>query len=202
MERVHRQRHQVYKNNDFAIRSLNSLVREAKQHASDRVDGNDETASIHLPMHDVTERLMDSLQQMHHQLQNLMMAKMGTDARHVITAERARQASMEKARLEAKLNKKVDDDVVERVYIAKHLSEIGNEHGADELELLNEYRERYAAILGELLVAKDKLVDLEKGLKDAVPDPEFRNRISEELEELNDFDFGDRPRRTRRSSEW
>jgi hypothetical protein len=204
MERVHRQRHQVYKDNEFAIRSLNSLVKDAKQRACERVNGetSDEN-SIHLPLHNVTERLMESLQQMHHQLQNLLIQKLGSDARHVITAERARQASVEKARLEAK-SKGCNENPVKHAYIAKHLSEIGQEHDEDELKFLNEYRERYASIMAELLIAKDELVRLEKGLRDRAPEEELRRRINEELDDLDDFNFDGKKStlRSRRSSEW
>jgi Ion channel len=204
MEKMHRQRHQVYKENDFEIRSLYSLVKDAKQRECERVinEENSDDSTVHLPLHHVTERLMESLQQMHHQLQNLLMQKLGSDARHVIAAERARQINREKS-CDIPIVKGTDDHL-EHAIIAKHLSEIGREHGADELELLNEYRETYASILAELLIAKDKLVEVEKGLRDRAPEGEWRRRISEELEELNDLNFDCRKTtwRTRRSSEW
>ena len=161
LQRFHRQKRQVYKTKDFKIQSLTSLVNIAKQRTSERLETDSSDVSVKLPIHDVTERVMESLQHMHHHLQNFMMQKLGSEARNVITAERSRQASAVKQRLEGK--KKEDDD---SRYIAKHLSEVGEVHGADELELLNEYRERYAAIVGELLVAKDRLLKLEVDLRD------------------------------------
>ena len=161
MRRVHHQKHQLYQQKDFEIQSLNSLVRNAKQKTcerlgTDRLGGtSDGNLLVKLPLHDITERIMDGLQQMHHQVQNLVMQKLGSDARNIITAERSRQASADMRRLEAKAKKEQYEG-----YIAPHLSEIGEVHGADELELLNEYRSRYATIVAELLVAKERLVDL------------------------------------------
>lgn len=191
MQRVRRQRHQVYKEKDFEIQSLNPLVKTAKERKCKRIeeDFSDESGMPILPIHIITERLMVGLQQMHHQLQNLMMQNLGPDARNLITAERARLAqSKEKQRLDAKMKEEVDK-CQDTQYIAPHLSEIGQVHGADELELLNEYRERYAAILAELLIAREKLLEVEKGLRDSVADEALRNRMSEEIEELSDVDF-------------
>jgi hypothetical protein len=200
MRRLHRQKHQVYKDKDFAIQSLTSLVKIAKQKTSERLETDTSDESVKLPIHDVTERVMESLQQMHHHLQNFMMPKLGSDARNVITAERQRQASAVKQQLDEKAKEGGDTE-----YIAKHLSEIGQEHGADELELLNEYRERYAAIMGELLVAKERLLKLEIGLRDTATDEGLRKRISEDIEELDDLDeshFSRGRQWKRRSSEW
>jgi hypothetical protein len=200
MQRLRRQKLQVYKQKDFKIQSLTSLVNLAKQRTSERLGTDSSDVSVKLPIHDVTERVMESLQQMHHHLQNFMMQKLGSEARNVITAERSRQPSTIKQRLEGK--KKEGDD---SGYIAKHLSEVGEMHGADELELLNEYRERYAAIMGELLVAKDRLLKLEVDLRDRAPDESLKRRLSEDIDELNDLDEGDYSRRgrwKRRSSEW
>ena len=66
--------------------------------------------------------------------------------------------------------------------IAEHLSEVGLNIG-DELELLNEYRERYADILANLLVVKERLVELEKGLQEQVNEP-LRRQLGEEISEL------------------
>ena len=200
VQRLHRQKRQVYKQKDFQIQSLTSLVNLAKQRTSERLETDSSDISVKLPIHDVTERVMESLQQMHHHLQNFMMQKLGSEARNVITAERSRQPSAIKQRLEEK--KKEGDD---SGYIAKHLSEVGEIHGADELELLNEYRERYASIMGELLVAKDRLLKLEVNLRDSAPDESLKKRLSEDIDELNDLDEADYSRRgrwKRRSSEW
>jgi hypothetical protein len=200
MQRLRRQKRQVYKQKDFKIQSLTSLVNLAKQRTSERLETDSSDVSVKLPIHDVTERVMESLQQMHHHLQNFMMQKLGSEARNVITAERSRQASGVKQRLEGKKKEGEDSG-----YIAKHLSEVGEIHGADELELLNEYRERYASIMGELLVAKDRLLKLEVDLRDRAPDESLKRRLSEDIDELNDLDEGDYSRRgrwKRRSSEW
>ena len=200
MQRFHRQKYQVYRKKDFQIQSLTSLVQLAKQRTSERLETDSSDVSVKLPIHDVTERVMESLQQMHLHLQNFMMQKLGTEARNVITAERSRQASSVKQRQEGK-NKEGDDGA----YIAKHLSEVGQINSADELELLNEYRERYASIMGELLVAKESLLKLETELRDRAPDESLRRKLSEDIEELNDLNEVDYSRRgqwKRRSSEW
>jgi hypothetical protein len=198
IRRIQRQKHQVYKAKDFEIQSLTSLVKMAKEKTQERleIDTSDE---VKLPIHDVAERVMESLQHMHHHLQNFMMQKLGADARNIITAERARQASTVK-QIEAKMKKPVEADHE----VPWHLSEIGQEHGRDELELLNEYRLQYAGIMGQLLVAKDKLLQLEVGLKNNAPDS-LKRTLNEDIEELNDLDEIDyaRSRRwKRRSSEF
>ena len=136
---------------------------------------------------------------MHHHLQNLMMQKLGSDARNVIAAERSRQTSVIRPRQEEEIKERDDAG-----YIAKHLSEVGEISGADELALLNEYRERYAGIMGELLVAKDRLLKLEIDLKDRSPNELLRRRLSEDIDELNDLNEVDYNKRQwkRRSSEW
>ena len=216
MQRVHRQKHQVYVQTGFEIRSLNSLVREAKQETAERLDLKQDNAAdetpLKLPFHDVTEHIMESVQQWHHQLQSLLVAHLGSDARHVIAAERARQASVLQKQGEEWAKREGGSDVEaqpkrsEDAYvIAPHLSEVGQTHGADELVLLNEYRKRYASILAQLLVAKDKLVEYEEGLVQSQPENEtLRHRIEEELEELcENLDFIPRDNwRKRRSSEW
>lgn len=196
MQRLHRQRHQVYKEKDFEIESLNSLVRQAKAKTLERADP-DILPETKLPIHDVPERLMESLQQMHHHLQNLLMQNLGSDARNVITAERHRQASVDKERL-----KRLEEGREEGSVMPGHLSEIGQVHGKDELELLNEYRKHYANIVAELLVAKERLLELENSLQDDAPSELWKRRISEDIEELKEspFDCNIRPWR-RRSSE-
>jgi hypothetical protein len=127
------------------------------------------------------------------------MQNLGSDARNVITAERSRQASVDKERLEKM--KRLEEGRTEDI-MPGHLSEIGMAHGKDELELLNEYRKHYATIVAELLVAKERLLELESSLQDSAPTELWKRRISEDIEELKDspFDCSVRPWR-RRSSE-
>jgi len=186
----------MYKAKDFEIQSLTSLVKMAKEKTQERLETDTSEPSVKLPIHDVAERVVESLQHMHHHLQNFMMQKLGTDAQHIITAERARHASTAN-KFEAQMKKLGDAE-----YVPSHLSEIGQEHGRDELELLNEYRLRYAGIMGELLVAKEKLLQLEVGLKNSAPDETLKRRISEDLEELNEIDDVQERRWKRRSSEF
>lgn len=198
--RIQRQKHQVYKAKDFEIQSLTSLVKIAKEKTQERLDTDVTSDEVKLPIHDVAERVMESLQHMHHHLQNFMMQKLGTDARNIITAERARQASTVK-QIETKMKKPGEPEQE----VPKHLSEIGQEHGRDELELLNEYRLRYAGIMGQLLVAKDKLLELEVGLKNSAANETLRRTLSEDIEELddlNEIDYARSQRRKRRSSEF
>jgi len=193
MRRIQHQKHQMYKAKDFEIQSLTSLVKIAKEKTQERLESDTSEQSVKLPI----ERVVESLQHMHHHLQNFMMQKLGTDAQHIITAERARQASTAK-QIEAQMKKPGDGEEV-----PLHLSDIGQAHGRDELELLNEYRLRYAGIMGELLVAKEKLLQLEEGLKDSAPDETLKKRISEDLDELNELnEIGYGRRWKRRSSEF
>jgi hypothetical protein len=188
MQRVHRRRTQVYQDKDFQIQSLTSLVKLAKQKTCERIEGDlSDTKSIHLPLHDLTERLMESLQQMHHHLQGLLMQKLGPDARNVIAAERARQDRAEKEELEKKVKTGAKEDRRSADHIATHLSDVGRD-GGDELELLNDYRQRYAAIMAELLVAKERLLQLEKGIEETVEETPWRRRISEDISELSGED--------------
>src|SRR5271170_8141856 len=143
MQRVHRKRHQVYEEKDFEIQSLNSLVKNAKQRTCDIISDT----PVHLPLHNLTERLADNLQSMHRHLQHLLENKLGPDARHIIAAERARQPH---ARVQG------ETAVRRHLSIPDHLRDIGN-NVADEVELLMEYRERYAVILADLLVVKERL---------------------------------------------
>jgi len=181
MRRLQRQKHQVYKAKDFEIQSLTSLVKIAKEKTQERLETGS-TDEVKLPIHDVAERVMESLQHMHHHLQNFMMQKLGTDARNIITAERARQASTVK-QIEAQRKKPGEPERE----VPLHLSDIGQEHGRDELELLNEYRLQYAGIMGQLLVAKDKLFQLEVDLKKNAEDETLKRTLSEDIEELNDL---------------
>jgi hypothetical protein len=203
MERFHRQRHQIYKEKDFEIQSLNSLVKTATAKTRERMDAEvliPDDSSVEMPIHDVPERLMEGLQQMHHHLQNLLMQKLGSDARNVIIAERSRQASVEKERLDERLKMKRLEEGKKDSLVAGHLSEIGQVHGADELELLNEYRKHYATIVAETLVAKERLLELEKTLRDRAPSEVWRRRISEDIEELREGNFDGRDGQWRRNS--
>ena len=205
MQRVHRKRHQVYLQKDFEIRSLNSLVKTAKARSLRKLGKETtENDSVRLPLHGLTERLTENLHHMHHHLQHLMAKKLGPDARHIIAAERAR---LQQARMAGDTLIPVPPPPVHHPHshhhhnhhhrhhhhhhhhhtsselIAEHLSQIGQFTG-DELELLNEYRERYAAILGDLLVVKDALVELEKQLQQRVDDSALREKLTEEISEL------------------
>jgi len=178
MQRVHRKRHQVYQEKDFEIQSLNSLIRQAKQRTNETAQ-----ADVELPLHGLAERLTVNLQQMHYHLQKLLSQKLGPDARHVIAAERARQSQAERARLGKDHHQWYHHHHHHHHAIAEHLSEIGLNIG-DELELLNEYRERYADILANLLVVKERLVELERGLQAQVDEP-LRRQLAEEISELS-----------------
>jgi hypothetical protein len=199
MQRVHRKRRSVYEDKDFEIVSLNSLIKLAKQKTCDRIEtglSDQDTKPVKLPLQDLTDRLTDSLQQMHHHLQSLLMQKLGPDARNVIAAERARQTRSEKEKMveTAKKLEHQKGDEVENM--ATTLGELGQDAG-DELELLNDYRERYAAMLAELLVAKDRLLQLEKGLEEHA-ETKLR-RLSEDISELSEEeDDRPKPRRRRR----
>ena len=185
MQRVYRRRHQVYEDKDFQIQSLNSLVKSAKQKACKKMDEDaSDTGSVKLPLHQFTERITESLEQMNHHLQTLLMQKLGPDARNVIAAERARQDRADKERLNKTVKKNCQqEDRRAADHIAKHLSEVGQD-SKDELELLNEYRERYAEILAELLVAKDRLIELEKTMQETA-DRRLSRRLSEDIAQLS-----------------
>lgn len=199
MQRVHRKKRSIYEEKDFEIVSLNSLIKLAKQKTNERIDtglSEKDMQPVKIPLQDLTDRLTDSLQQMHHHLQSLLMQKLGPDARNVIAAERARQTRSEKQKLEQtakKLEQKQGDEVEN---MATNLSELGQDAG-DELELLNDYRERYAAILAELLVAKDRLLELEKGLEERAND-KLRRSLDKDISELSGEDEGRRLARRRR----
>lgn len=209
MHGVNKRRNKVYKDKDFEIKSIESLVRIAKKNTKERIERSHSTAvpstavpssavpSVHLPLQELNDRLTDSLQQMHHHLQSLLMQKLGPDARNVIAAERARQTRTERERLAATATrgegKLANPDAVE--HMANTLGELGQDAG-DELELLNDYRVRYANILAELLVAKDRLLGLETGLERRTSDPALRRRLSKDIEILSsDEDEIDKRRR-------
>jgi hypothetical protein len=197
MQRVHRKKNLIYQDKDFEIQSLNSLVRQAKEATSERLtrtQTGDSIKSVHLPLHDLTEGLQNSLQQMHHHLQSLLMQKLGPDARNVIAAERARQTRSEKEKLKQGVGNKRDANG----NVVANVTEMGQD-GGDELELLNEYRERYATILAELMIAKERLVELEKGLQRRTKSDSLRRRLSDDIEELSEDD-GPSSRRRRASS--
>src|SRR5579862_2189544 len=196
MQRVHRKKNRIYQDKDFEIQSMTSLVKLAKEKTCERINTDkSDTKSIHLPMHDLTERLTESLEQMHHHLQILLMQKLGPEARNVIAAERARQTRAEREKLEQaekKIEKQIGSD---QENPAKTLAEVGQNPG-DELELLNEYREQYAAMLAELIVAKERLLTLEQRLVKRVGGKMGR-RLSDEISELSDEDVvkGEKQRR-------
>jgi len=196
MQRVHRKRNQVYEDKDFQIQSLNSLVKAAKEKRCDNFERVDTEAQepppVQLPIHHFTESLTDSLQEMHHQLQSLLMQKLGPDARNVIAAERARLNREERSKLEKTLSKRQGSQK-DSDYIAIHLSEVG-QNDKDELELLNEYRERYAEILAELLVARDRLIELDKTMQ-RTAGAKLARRLSEDLSEISGDEVGEHRRR-------
>jgi hypothetical protein len=175
MQRVHRIRHQVYEENDFEIQSMTSLVTAAKQKTCVSLR---EDSTVHLPLHSLTERVHENLRHMHHHLSKLLAQKLGPDARHIIAAERARQSLAEKSRFaESPIHRHHHE-----VEIAEHLSELGKNVG-DELELLVEYRELYAAVLADLLIVKENLVRIEKDLESQVDGP-LKKHLTNEIQQL------------------
>lgn len=200
MQQVIRRRNQVYEDKDFQIQSLNSLVRTAKRKACEKIhNDNADSKSVQLPLHEFTDRLSESLQQMNHHLQCLLMRKLGPDARNVIAAERARQFRLDKGRMGQAMKvdcKQPNEERRDADQIASHLSEVGQDN-KDELELLNEYRERYASILAELLVAKDRLKGLEQNLKAQDADSNLERMLTQDMEELSDDENERRKRRAR-----
>lgn len=202
MQRVHKRRNRIYREKDFKIQSLESLVRKAKKKTNERIERSRSSSvqSVHLPLQDLNDRLTDSLQQMHHHLQNLLMQKLGPDARNVIAAERARQTRSEKERLASTAREGEDklanpDDID---HMATTIGELGQDAG-DELELLNDYRVRYASILAELLVVKDRLLEYEVGLERRTSDPALSKRLSEDIEKLSEDDEDEINKRRRRA---
>ena len=125
----------------------------AKERTIERVDTDISNHSVRLPLVEMANRLMNNLQAMHDHLQDLLMQKLSGEARNVIAVERARQTS----------EGKIFDNSQE--HSGSHLIRFAEEQ-VNDLELLNEYRRRYADILGELLVAKDRLIELGRGLQE------------------------------------
>jgi hypothetical protein len=160
MQRVHK-KHRIYTDKDFKVQSLTSLVKMAKEKTIERTP----TDATEVSVHEISVRLTKNLQHMHHQLQGLLMQKLGPDARNIITAERAREVQLAKDKLNAD-EIPVEDHEEAKVIIAKHLADVGNEHTGDELQQLNVYRERYAAMLAELEIARENMVELERRLED------------------------------------
>ena len=153
-QRVRRNRHQVYQGKHSEIQSMTSLVTVAKQKTCEAL-----RADRSVNLHGIAERMTDNLHHMNYHLQKLLTQKLGPDARHIIVAEGARLPMAEKMRLAAGfLNHHQGHPADE---IAAHLSEVGKNTG-DELELLVEYRQYYAAVLADLLIVKENLAKLEK----------------------------------------
>ena len=177
VQRVHRIRHQVYEENEFKIESMTSLVTTAKQKTCETINTDS------LKLHRLAERVTDNLHQMHYHLGKLLAQKLGPDARQVITVERERHSA---------LGRTLADGFVQRHNhqghhqdeIAEHLSEIGK-NTRDELELLVEYRELYAAVLADLLVVKENLVKLEKDLEGQVGG-NLKKELTNEIEDISD----------------
>jgi len=196
MQRVHRKRNQVYEDKDFQIKSLNSLVKAAKQKHNDTFERIDADASdvrrVPLPFHHFTEHLTENLHGMHHHLQSLLMQTLGPDARNVIAAERARLNYEERHKLERTESRR-EENQKESDYIAAHLSEVGQTN-KDELELLNEYRERYAEILAELLIARDRLIEFGETMQ-RTAGAQLGRRISGGLSEISSDEAAERKRR-------
>jgi hypothetical protein len=208
LERVHLQRHQVYKEKKFEIKSLTHLIEEAKTKACEKLDWDPENPPelrpLKLPFRDLTQHLMESLQLMHHLLGNILMLKLSQDARHVITAERSRVKGKSLFEGLKKADVIFSDDKMAVHNIPEHLSEIGRDSSAHDLELLNEYRETFAHMMAELLIAKEVLTDFEKQMRNETQDEGLRNQALEDLDELGDLEaeFGGGQWGRRRSSEW
>lgn len=185
MQRVYRRRHQVYEGKHFQIQSLTSLVKSAKKKACQKMnEDTSDVRSVNLPLHQFTERITENLEQMHHHIQSLLIQKLGPDARNVITAERARQDRADRDRLDNTVKKdSLQEDKRDPDLIAQYLCEAGQD-SKNELELLNDYRERYAGILAELLIAKDRLIALEKTMQETA-DRTLRRTLSEDIAQLS-----------------
>jgi hypothetical protein len=82
--------------------------------------------------------------------------------------------------------------------MATTLGELGQDAG-DELELLNDYRVRYASILAEVLVVKDRLLEFEVGLERRTSDPALSKRLSEDIEKLSEDEEDEVNKRRRRA---
>ena len=192
VERVRRRRRHVYKEKNFEVQSLTYLVYEAKRKAAENYDLDPESPNyrpLHLPFHDFTERLMETLQQMHHLLGNILMQKLGRDAQYVITAERSRAKDRELFREAfSKAEEACEMDREKADGFPEHLSELGQNTSANDLELLIEYRERYARMMAELLLAKELLVDFETRLRGSSQDDRLRKRTLEDLDQLGEVE--------------
>ena len=117
------------------------------------------------------------------------MQKLGPDARNVIAAERARQTRAEKEKSQQKAENG------ERLGGIPAAVPVVAQDGGDELELLNEYRENYATIMAELMVAKERLLDLEKALQRRTKSDSLTRRLSDDIDELiEDAGFDSRRR--------
>jgi hypothetical protein len=122
------------------------------------------------------DRLTDGFQQMNQKYQNVLMQKLGADARHLIAAERARRRSIPPACHQ--VNTTLLENLPE-TGIGDSLAEVSHNRG-DELELLNQYREHYATMLAELLVAKERVLALAKMIENQV-EGDLRQRIGREI---------------------
>ena len=184
-QRLRKKKHRIYGNNDFEIQSLTSLIKLAKQKTFENINTEDSDAkSIHLPLHDLMERLTDRLKHAHHKIQNLLIQKLGPDARHVITAERAR-IRQDEVENHPKVALVLKEEPIIEPKIARSLDEVGETWG-DELQLLNEYRKLYASMVAELLVAKERILSLQKSMNDR----EGREKTDDEICEMSDENFG------------
>jgi hypothetical protein len=195
MHRVHK-RLGLYKDKDFSVQSLTSLVQIAKERTIERMENGSPSDEPKLPLHGLTERLTESLEQMHHNIQSLLMQKLGPDARNIIAAERARTTRGKMEKLEAEESMLANKSKAKLV--ARTLSEAGSDDG-DELCMLNAYREQYARMLAELAIARDSLVELEQKLQEGGGGKKVQRQISEDMDELGELGSG-RRRLTRRST--
>jgi hypothetical protein len=178
VQRVHRIRHQVYEEKNFKIESLTSLVTMAKQKTCETLNRES------MKLHRLAERVTENLLQMHFHLGILMAQKLGPDARQVLAAERARHSELESKTLLNGFLQHHNHQGHPRDEIAEHLSEIGK-NTRDELELLVEYREFYAAALADLIVVRENLVELEKDLEVQV-DGTLKKHLTKEIEEISE----------------
>jgi hypothetical protein len=156
-------KHRFFKHHE--VQSLTSLVKMAKQNTIERQStiekqstlDRDDTTAVGTPIHDLTVRLTNSLKQMHHHLQELLMQTLGPEARHIVAAERARETPFVDHKFET-------EDHKEAVVIARRLSEVGQ--SGVELHQLNVYRKLYATMLAELEVARENMVELEQRIEE------------------------------------
>jgi hypothetical protein len=135
----------------------NTIERQSTTEREVILDGTSE--SVKPPIHDLTVRLTNSLQHMHHQLQGFLMQKLGPEARNIIVAERVPEPRLMTGGFEG------DQLKPEGGVIAKRLSEVGQDV-TEELYQLNLYRKLYAMMLAELEVARDNMVELEHRIEE------------------------------------